>query len=152
MILRTFLRTKLHTLRVSSIEATEDSIPGSIILCPRLCWAAEIAELEQVEVVNLLNGTRFPATVLIGEVGEVRIPEGGVFGFEIWGPVALTATTTAPSHQIAEHTATIVLVDQRRNAALEIRRQAARPVLREPSFHPLPDRREEVVPIASAHP
>lgn len=147
MILRTFLRTKLHPLHVTSVEATEESFPGSICLCPRLCWAAQLAELEQVEVASLSNGVRFSATVLIGETGEVRIPAGDLHGFDPGDWISVTACAQVPATGIAEHMTAIVLVDQRRNAAVEIRRQAVRPILREPSFTPLLLRKEQMAAV-----
>jgi aspartate 1-decarboxylase len=140
MTFRTLVRSKLYPLHVTSLEAQEESLPGSIVLCSRLLWSAGLAELEQVEVLSLTNGYRMTATVLLGELGEVRIPGGEFFGFEQWASVVVTANVGVPSHRIALHRATLVQVDPRRNAALEICRQEVRPVLREPSFNPPPPR------------
>jgi aspartate 1-decarboxylase len=138
MMFRTFVRSQLHSLHVTSLEATEESFPGSVLLCPRLCWAAELAELEQVEVLSLTNGSRLTATVLLGALGEVRIPAGDLFGFARWASVVVTANTAVSSHGIADHRATFVQVDPRRNIALEICRQETRSIVREPSFNPPP--------------
>jgi len=130
----TRVHSKLHPLHVTSLDATEDSFSGSLVMCPRLCWADELVELEQVEVLSLTNGSRLTATVLFGGLGEVRIPGGDAFGFENWAPVVVT------EDQVARHRATLVQVDPRWNAAPEICRQEVRPVLHEPSINPPPPR------------
>ncbi|MBL9215330.1 MAG: aspartate 1-decarboxylase [Opitutaceae bacterium] len=135
---RNVLRAKLHPVRLTSTESGEMDFPASIRLCPRLCWAAGLAELEQVEVCNLTGPARVSATVLLGEEGEARLPAGMSFGFEAGDQVAIMGVTRVPVRRLPHHAALLVLVDPERNAATEIRRQEARELAREPSFVPTP--------------
>lgn len=136
--MKTLLRSKIHPLRITSIASDESGFAGSIRLAPEICWAARLTELEQVEVVSLTNGARVPLAVLIGEKGEVGIPDGDAYGFEPGDPISVASWSVIPAAVVNGYEAAIVLVAAHRNAPIEIRRHTARPVLREPIFNPPP--------------
>lgn len=67
-MLRTMMRAKIH--RATVTDANVDYV-GSISLDPVLMEAADLAEYEQVHVVDVTNGARLVTYVIEGGPGEV---------------------------------------------------------------------------------
>lgn len=65
-MLRTLMRTKIH--RATVTDANLDYV-GSITIDKELMTAADLAEFEQVHVVDVNNGARFETYVIEGEPG-----------------------------------------------------------------------------------
>ena len=66
--MRVMLKSKIHRARVT--EANLD-YEGSITIDKKLMEEADILPNEQVEVVNINNGTRFSTYTIKGDNGEV---------------------------------------------------------------------------------
>lgn len=69
-MLRTFMRAKLHRVKVT--DANVDYI-GSITLDPRLMRAADLLPLEQVDVLNIDNGSRLTTYCIEGREGSGEV-------------------------------------------------------------------------------
>ena len=67
---RTLLKSKIHNARVTHANLYYE---GSITIDERLMEKADIAEHEQVQVVNCNNGARFETYVIRGERGSGMI-------------------------------------------------------------------------------
>lgn len=64
---RTFLKSKLHDLRVTG---THLEYQGSLTLDPEMMRRAGILPWERIEVYNISNGNRFATYVIEGEEGS----------------------------------------------------------------------------------
>ncbi|HET8814285.1 MAG TPA: aspartate 1-decarboxylase [Solirubrobacterales bacterium] len=73
-MLRTLLKSKIHRARVTSCDL---NYVGSLTVDPGLLELADIAEYEQVHVVNVNNGARFLTYVIAGEPGSGQIQVNG---------------------------------------------------------------------------
>ena len=66
--MRTMLKSKIHRATVTGAEIEYE---GSITLDPTLMEAADIAEFEQVHVVDISNGARLVTYAIRGGPGDV---------------------------------------------------------------------------------
>lgn len=66
--MRTMLKSKIHRATVTGADIEYE---GSISLDPTLMEAADIAEFEQVHVVDITNGSRLVTYAIKGEPGDV---------------------------------------------------------------------------------
>jgi len=71
---RTFLRAKLHRVRVTQ---SEPDYEGSVAIDGLLLKAADIREYERIEVYNLRNGERFATYTIAAEDGSGTISVNG---------------------------------------------------------------------------
>lgn len=62
------LKSKIHRATVTGADLHYE---GSISIGPDLLAAADIAEFEQVAVVDVNNGNRFETYAIVGEPGEI---------------------------------------------------------------------------------
>lgn len=69
-MIRTFMRTKIH--RATVTDANADYI-GSITLDPRLMKAAGLLPFEQVDVLNVSNGSRLTTYCIEGKAGSGEV-------------------------------------------------------------------------------
>lgn len=65
---RRMLKSKIHRATVTGADLHYE---GSISIGPDLLAAADIAEFEQVAVVDVNNGNRFETYAIVGEPGEI---------------------------------------------------------------------------------
>ena len=73
-MLRKMLRSKLHRALVTDANLEYE---GSITIDSDLLLQADMAEYEQVQVVNLNNGERFETYIISGEAGSGDIQLNG---------------------------------------------------------------------------
>lgn len=66
-MIRNFLKSKIHRARVTGVNLDYE---GSITIDSALMHGANIAEYEQVEVLNVNNGARFTTYCIKGEEGS----------------------------------------------------------------------------------
>jgi aspartate 1-decarboxylase len=71
---RTLLKSKIHRARVTNSNLNYE---GSITIDQELLGQAGIVEYEQVQVVNLNNGSRFETYVIAGKPGSGAIELNG---------------------------------------------------------------------------
>jgi len=64
---RRMMKSKIHRMTVT--DANVDYV-GSITLDPEMAAVADLAEWEQVAVVDIDNGARFETYVILGEPGQ----------------------------------------------------------------------------------
>ena len=69
-MLRAMLKSKIHG---ATVTGTELHYEGSITLPPELAAAADLLDGEQVDVVNVNNGTRITTYVIVDEAGSRAI-------------------------------------------------------------------------------
>lgn len=67
---RTFLNSKIHRATVTQADLDYE---GSITIDPVLLKAAKIREFEQVDVLDITNGSRLTTYVICGQPGEGEI-------------------------------------------------------------------------------
>jgi aspartate 1-decarboxylase len=67
---RRMLKSKIHRAVVTGADV---DYPGSISLDPELMREADIAEWEQVAVLDVDNGARLETYAIAGEPGEVKL-------------------------------------------------------------------------------
>ena len=79
-MMRVYCKSKLHKVKVTAVELDYD---GSIEIDTKLLEAADIEPWEQVQVVNLENGSRIWTYVIPGEEGS------GIIALK--GPAARTS-------------------------------------------------------------
>ncbi len=107
-MLRTFLRSKLHRVTITSADRDYE---GSISIDRALCRAAGLLELEQVDVYDISNGARFTTYVIYGEPGQIQV-NGAAANLVQPGDLAIVAAYVAlEPAEIAAHRATVVQVN-----------------------------------------
>src|SRR5437868_15008780 len=71
---RPFVRATIPRIRVTRVQREGLSVTaGTILLGPRVCWAAGLAEFERVEIINHTRGIRTMAYVRFGREGELVV-------------------------------------------------------------------------------
>jgi aspartate 1-decarboxylase len=121
-MMRPFLRAKLHRVRVTRCDL---DYVGSISIDRNLLEAADLLPLEQVEVYNLTQGTRFTTYCILAPAGSGEIGINGAAA-HLAKPsdlVIVAAYCWLDREEIPHHRARVVLVDGD-NRPLEIRRQS----------------------------
>jgi aspartate 1-decarboxylase len=73
-VLRTMLKSKIHR---ATVTGSDLHYVGSITIDPDLLEASDIAEFEQVTVVDVDNGARFETYTILGERGSGAITVNG---------------------------------------------------------------------------
>lgn len=110
MLLRTFLRAKIH--RATVTDADLDYV-GSVTLDADLMDAADIDHLERVEVYDITNGARLASYAIRGERGSGTVQMNGAAAHLVHPGdlVIITAWAQADRSEVADLTARVVLVD-----------------------------------------
>lgn len=118
---RPFLRAKIHRARVT--RADLDYV-GSITIDRDLLAAADLLQLEQVDVYNITRGTRFTTYCLAGRPGEGEIGVNGAAAHmvEVGDLVIVCAYCQLDREDIPEHRARVVLIGEG-NRIAEVREQ-----------------------------
>ena len=119
MMLRTFLRAKIHR---ATVTAADLDYVGSVTIDPDLMEAAGIDHLEQLDILDVTNGARLTTYALRGEPGsgEVRINGAAAHLVHPGDTVILAAYAQIDRTELATHRARIVLVDKD-NRIVEVR-------------------------------
>lgn len=119
MLLRTFLRAKIH--RATVTRADLDYV-GSVTVDADLLDAADIDHLEQVEIYDITNGNRLSTYALRGRrgSGELQINGAAAHLVSPGDLVILAAFCQLDRSEVADHRARIVLVDED-NRVAEVR-------------------------------
>jgi len=119
-MLRKFLRSKLHTPRVTEKNLEYE---GSLSLDPRFMIAAGIEPFETVWVYNLENGERFETYVLKGEWGSKEVCLNGAAARkgEIGDRLIVVSYAWLTPAEIDEAEVTVVYVDEENNIIEERR-------------------------------
>ena len=119
MMLRTFLRAKIHR---ATVTAADLDYVGSVSIDADLLDAADIDHLEQVEILDLTNGSRLTTYVLRGQAGSGEIQINGAAAHLVnpGDMVIIVAYAQLDRTEVASHRARIVLVDSD-NRIVEVR-------------------------------
>lgn len=106
-VYRTFLKTKLHRV---TITAADPDYEGSVTIDRDLCRAAGLLEYEQVDVLDINNGSRFTTYVIYGAKGEIQV-NGAAARLVAPGDLAIIiAYCRLPADKIAGHQPRVVLL------------------------------------------
>ncbi|MCG6964421.1 MAG: aspartate 1-decarboxylase [Acidobacteria bacterium] len=118
-MLRTFLRAKIHR---ATVTAADLDYVGSVSIDADLLDAADIDHLEQVEILDLTNGSRLTTYVLRGQAGSGEIQINGAAAHLVnpGDMVIIVAYAQLDRTEVASHRARIVLVDSD-NRIVEVR-------------------------------
>lgn len=119
MMLRTFLRAKIHR---ATVTAADLDYVGSVTIDADLMEAADLDHLEQVEIYDITNGARLKTYALTGEAGsgEVQINGAAAHLVKPGDLVIIAAYAALDRSEVASHRARIVLVDDG-NRVAEVR-------------------------------
>jgi aspartate 1-decarboxylase len=119
MLLRTFLRSKIHR---ATVTAADLDYVGSVTIDPDLMDAVDLDHLERVEVYDITNGSRLSTYALRGRRGSGEIQINGAAAHHVrpGDMVIICAFAQLDRCEIADHRARIVLVD-RHNRIAEVR-------------------------------
>ena len=114
MLLRTFLRAKIHRATVTAADL--DYVDADLM------EAADVDHLERVEVYDITNGSRISTYALRGPRGSGDIQINGAAAHHVrpGDLVIVCAYADLDRTEIADHRARIVLVD-RHNRLTEVR-------------------------------
>ncbi|GAB1489561.1 aspartate 1-decarboxylase [Opitutaceae bacterium] len=105
---RTFLRAKLHR---ATITAADRDYEGSISIDRDLCRTASLLEFEQVDVYDITNAVRFTTYVIYGEPGAIQVNGAAAALVNVGDTIIIAAYAGLDEAEIADHTATVVLLD-----------------------------------------
>jgi len=121
MLLRTFLRSKIHR---ATVTAADLDYPGSVTLCADLMEAADLDHLEQVDVYNITRGSRLTTYAIRGREGsgEVQINGAAAHLVHPGDLVIIAAFAQIDRSELATFRGRVVLVDKD-NRVTEIREQ-----------------------------
>jgi len=110
-MIRTFLKSKIHRARVTGVHLDYE---GSITIDRSLMARANIAEFEQVEVLNINNGARFTTYCIAGEAGSgVVAINGAAARLAVKGDIVIIVSyCQLAGEDITNFTPDIVIVDR----------------------------------------
>lgn len=111
MLLRTFLRAKIHRATVTMADL---DYVGSVTIDADLMDAADIDHLEEVDIYDITNGARLSTYALRGRAGSGEIKINGAAA-RLVNPgdlVILAVFAQLDRAEVATHRARIVLVDE----------------------------------------
>ncbi|MDB6094140.1 MAG: Aspartate 1-decarboxylase [Verrucomicrobia bacterium] len=146
---RLFVRSvisKLHLTTTSRpMQAAE---AGAVVLGPRICWAAELAEFERVEIYIETRNLRVFGHVRFGIEGEVHVTQaiGPLMQPGDIVRIAAHAWLAEPTAPAAERIVHLVRVDDG-NRVIEFRRAVARSITLDPESFPLPPSSDSVASL-----
>ena len=112
MLLRTFLRAKIHR---ATVTAADLNYVGSITIDADLMDAADIDHLKEVDIYDITNGARLSTYALRGRRGSGEIKINGAAA-RLVNPgdiVILAVFAQLDRIEVATHRARIVFVDEK---------------------------------------
>lgn len=111
MMLRPFLRAKIHRARVTRSDL---HYVGSITVDADLLAAADMLPLEEVEVYNITRGTRFSTYCIPGKPGSGEIGINGAAAHlaHVGDLVIICAYCFLDREELPSHRARVVLVEE----------------------------------------
>lgn len=107
IVVSTFLKAKLHR---ATLTAADPDYEGSISIDRALCRVAGLREFEQVDVLDIDNGSRFTTYVIYGESGQIQVNGAAARLVEVGHLVIVLAYCQLQPKEIPAHTARIVLM------------------------------------------
>ena len=119
MLLRTFLRAKIHR---ATVTAADLDYVGSVSIDAELLDAADMDHLEQVHIWNVSNGNRLTTYALRAPAGsgEIQINGAAAHHMQPGDVVIISAYAQLDRSEVADHVARVVMVDSH-NAVTEVR-------------------------------
>jgi aspartate 1-decarboxylase len=133
-----FVRATIPRIRVTGVQREGITVnAGTILLGPRVCWAATIAEFERVEIINHTRSTRGVACVRFGREGELVVGCEPKTAIEAGDVIQVSALAWIAGETPINHRATVVYVDDL-NCPIEIRQVPARVADLDPASYPQP--------------
>ena len=116
--MRVMLKSKIHRARVTQVDIDYE---GSITIDRRLMEEADILPYEQVQVLNVNNGTRFSTYAIEGESGEICL-NGAAARLAARGDIVIILTYChVEDAEINDFAPKVVHVDEI-NAITEVKR------------------------------
>lgn len=108
---RTLMRSKIHRATVTEADL---HYVGSITIDRDLLEAADICELERIEIYNVTRGTRLATYVIPGEAGAGEICINGAAAHLVKpGDIVILCTYAEfKESEIKDHKATVIQVDE----------------------------------------
>lgn len=108
---RMMLKSKIHRARVT--EACID-YEGSIAIDPKLLEAADILELERVDVYNISNGERFSTYVIQGErdSGTICLNGAAARKVSVNDLIIICSYVMVDNSQCRDHSGLLIFVDE----------------------------------------
>lgn len=107
-MIRRMLKSKIHRAVVTGADV---HYVGSISLDPELMQLADIAEFEQVHVLDVDNGARLVTYAIVGEPGEVCLNGAAAHLVTPGDRVIVITYGDYDAAELADHAPTVVHVD-----------------------------------------
>jgi aspartate 1-decarboxylase len=124
-MLRTVCKSKIHhaTVTEANLQYT-----GSLTLDPALMQAADLVPYEQVQVVNLNNGSRFETYCIEGAPGSGTVCLNGAAArlAVVGDKLIIISYAQMTEAELSERAPKLVFVDER-NAIRQVLTEVARP-------------------------
>ncbi len=112
--MRTMLKSKIHRAIVTGADIEYE---GSITLDPALMEAADIAEFEQVHVVDITNGSRLVTYAIEGDRGDVVL-NGAAARLVTTGDLVIILTYgDLQEHELSSYKPRVIFVDSQNEIA-----------------------------------
>lgn len=109
LILRTMLKSKIHRATVTGADINYE---GSITIDPHLMEAADIVPYEQVQVLDVNNGSRLTTYAIEGHPGSGDVIMNGAARLVAEGDIVIIVTYTDIAEEAARgHMPALVYVD-----------------------------------------
>ena len=123
MATRTFMRSKIHRIRVTQADLNYE---GSLTLDTELMEAAQMLPYERVDIYNVDNGNRFSTYLIEGEAGSRVCCANGAAArlVQPGDKLILVAYTELEAEEIEGHEPKVVLVGEN-NAILQTKASEA---------------------------
>lgn len=112
---RRMLKSKIHR---ATVTATDVGYVGSISLDPMLMARADVAEWEQVAVLDVDNGVRFETYAMPGQAGDVRVNGAAARLVEPGHRLIVLTYADYDEHELTAFSPRIVLVDDHNRPVL----------------------------------
>jgi aspartate 1-decarboxylase len=106
---RRMLKSKIHR---ATVTAADVNYNGSISLDPHLMRLADIAEWEQVAVLDIDNGARLETYAIAGEPQEVKLNGAAALLVNPGDRVIVLTYADFDEAELANFSPTVVLVDE----------------------------------------
>ena len=136
--LRPFLRASIPGIRLTSVVRPGSAIEsGAVQIGPRVCWGANLAEFEHIEITNLTRRLRFSGHVRFGREGELVIAQAAGQILQPGDTLKISAYAWLPDGELGQHITHLVTLDEA-NALIEFRQVPARGVSLDPASFPPP--------------
>lgn len=119
---RSLLSAYLHPVQITALDPAQ---PDGLVLGQPLCWAAQLVEGQEVELIKQTTGERVRTSVRFGAPGQAQVNGPAAEFFWVEETIVVAAYVPVAESNLAEHAALFVTLEAN-NRPIEIRREKVR--------------------------